>query len=1140
MIFRTLSMAGFKSFAEKTEIDIETGLTGIVGPNGCGKSNVVEAIRWVMGESNARQMRGSEMDDVIFAGTDKRPARSIAEISLSLDNQSRKAPAEFNQHDELHISRKIERGKGSQYQVNGKPARAKDVQLLFADTASGARSAGIVSQGRIGAIVGAKPEDRRSLIEEAANIKGLHQRKHEAELRLKNTEINLERIQDVITQLEEQRGQLAKQARQAARYASVADRIRKAEAQLFQARWQTIQNEKEQAVAALGDQEKKVADATQQSAKAATQQAQTAAELPLLRQKEAEAAAEMQRLRLAISEFDREADRIAAALLEIQNQLQQIDADTQRETHLFEDASNAITALDEEKRSLNTALSTTQPEYEQAIQALAELQKASEQADMLAADAASIKNNAEANIRQLETQMQVLTRRIEQAKNDFSEIDLDSLEQQATEASQALEAAQHNAKQAEKSRITAQDTLNLNSQNYEAIRDNTNQAESQKLRLSAEIDALAYLLAENLPDDGTPAADTLEVEEGYEAALSACLGSDIMYPFDAGSHGYWRRQFSAETAVSPPDFGTPLAHFIGKQNGLMHAISGVAVIADDAQALDAQKMLKPGQMLVNKAGHLYRWDGLVKLQAASAEAERIKQKQRLDLLQSEHVKAEEQYATLLEQHDTAKAQLAHSRTHLADTQNTFQQADQALREAERNNEKSKLAVEAGRNRINDILSVQRNAQHDLDQLQAQYDIQADIEKLAHEANEKAEQAQTAKTALNDANAHTAALAQQIQTANNRLQDIIRQEADWNKRLAQTDSRKNELEARRTLKQNEYVQLQSKPEQIEQDKQKALSLSEQSEYKHQTESDRLRQAENTLLEQDRESKQCAELLATCREELIRCEARSERAVSEEQNLSAHIAEKLQLTPDQLHTITGITTLDEGTTSLEKLEASLQRLLREREQIGPVNLRAEVEMQDLDRRMDEMKSECEDLNEAIAKLRTAISSLNREGRMRLLNSFAEVNGHFTHLFTQLFGGGHAELQLTESDDPLQAGLEIMASPPGKKLQSLSLLSGGEQALTALAIIFAVFLTNPAPICILDEVDAPLDDGNVERFCDLLAQIAQQTQTRFLVVTHHRMTMARMDRLFGVTMEHQGISRLVSVDLQTAEAMRERIFA
>ena len=275
-------------------------------------------------------------------------------------------------------------------------------------------------------------------------------------------------------------------------------------------------------------------------------------------------------------------------------------------------------------------------------------------------------------------------------------------------------------------------------------------------------------------------------------------------------------------------------------------------------------------------------------------------------------------------------------------------------------------------------------------------------------------------------------------------------------------------------------------------------------------------------------------------MIRCEARSERAVSEEQNLSAHIAEKLQLTPDQLHTITGITTTDESTTSLEKLEASLQRLLREREQIGPVNLRAEVEMQDLDRRMDEMKSECEDLNEAIAKLRTAISSLNREGRMRLLNSFAEVNGHFTHLFTQLFGGGHAELQLTESDDPLQAGLEIMASPPGKKLQSLSLLSGGEQALTALAIIFAVFLTNPAPICILDEVDAPLDDGNVERFCDLLAQIAQQTQTRFLVVTHHRMTMARMDRLFGVTMEHQGISRLVSVDLQTAEAMRERIFA
>lgn len=1140
MIFRTLSMAGFKSFAEKTEIDIESGLTGIVGPNGCGKSNVVEAIRWVMGESNARQMRGGEMDDVIFAGTDKRPARSIAEISLSLDNQNKKAPAEFNQHDELLITRKIERGKGSQYQVNGRPARAKDVQLLFADTASGARSAGIVSQGRIGAIVGAKPEDRRSLIEEAANIKGLHQRKHEAELRLKNTETNLERIQDVITQLEEQRGQLAKQARQAARYASVADRIRKAEAQLFQARWQHCQAEKKEATEQLTEQQKSVDETTKHAALTTAKQAETSASLPVLRQKEAEAAAEMQRLRLAISEFDREAERVANAITQIQNQLQQIDADAQREASLHEDASTAIAALEDEKRQLHTALADTEPQHQHAKQKLDELQHASQHADMIAAEANSLKNNAQTNKTQLETQIENLNRRISQADQDLAQIDLPALNAHAEQALTSVKDAQAQSEQTDAALKEAHDQLNAKNTANETLRDEVNQAESQRVRLTAEIDALAYLLAENQPDDAPPAADRLEVQEGYEAALSACLGSDLMYPFDAGSQGYWRQEYSPQNSLEAPSVGTPLAEFIRGQHGLGHAISGVAVLADDANAKTAQEHLKPGQMLVTKQGHLYRWDGLVRLQAASAEAERIKQKQRLVVLQTESKKAEAQFSSLKEQSDTATAQLSHARTMLSDSQKAFQEANTRLREAERNEEKAKLGAEAAANRIHDIKSLRDAAQQDVELLNTQYEASADIDALSQDADAKAEQARLAKTALNDANAEAAAIAQQMQTASSRLNEISRQEADWQKRLAQTDTRKTELEERRRAKQTEQTQLETRPADIEQDKQKALQLSEQAENAHTQESDTLRKAENILLEQDRESKDAAQKLAASREQLIRCEARAERAQAEDDNLRQQIAEKLQLKPEELPRITGTDSEDEMSGPLDRLESTLQRLLREREQIGPVNLRAEVEMQELDSRMKEMQRECDDLIEAIAKLRTAISSLNREGRMRLLNSFAEVNGHFTTLFTQLFGGGHAELQLTDSEDPLQAGLEIMASPPGKKLQSLSLLSGGEQALTALAIIFAVFLTNPAPICILDEVDAPLDDGNVERFCDLLVQIAQQTQTRFLVVTHHRMTMARMDRLFGVTMEHQGISRLVSVDLQTAEALRERMFA
>ena len=1140
MIFRTLSMAGFKSFAEKTEIDIENGLTGIVGPNGCGKSNVVEAIRWVMGESNARQMRGGEMDDVIFAGTDKRPARSIAEISLALDNQARKAPAEFNHQDELVITRKIERGKGSNYQVNGRPARAKDVQLLFADTATGARSAGIVSQGRIGAIVGAKPEDRRSLIEEAANIKGLHQRKHEAELRLKNTENNLERVQDLITQLEEQRGQLAKQARQAARYASVADRIRKAEAQLFFAKYHQAQTEEQTADEALKQQKTQVDEATRHAAQTAAKQAETAATLPELRQREAEAAAEMQRLKLAIAEYDREAERVTLSLNQIQNQLQQIEDDATREAGLHDDATTAIAQLDEEKRQLHSERASTQPAYEAAKSQLEQVQQASQQADMLAAEAQSLKNNAQTAKSQLEAQITQLTARIHKADTDLQQIDLPGLQKQAQDAQNTLSAAMDASTQAEQALIQAEALLHTKNEASESLREEVNAAESQAMRLTAEIDALAYLLAENQPDEGTPAADSISVTQGYEAALSACLGSDILLPFSGGTQGYWRDDYTPASAVPPPQTGTALSHFIHGSHGLEHAISGVGVVETDDIAAAAQDKLSAGQMLVTPQGHVYRWDGLVRLQPSSAEAERIKQKQRLSALNTENEAAQQHFNALKTQADEKTAERDDAKMRFDTAKQQHRNAETALREAERASEKAIMSAEAAANRAEDIENLRHTAQQDLQQSRAQFEASADIQSLTAEAEARAEAARTAKAALNDANAEIAQRAQQLQTASRRIEEIDRQQADWQKRLTQTDSRQEQLEQRRKTTLAEQAQLNIRPAEIERDKQQALVLSEQSEERHSAENDALRMAENLLLEQDRESKEAERQLGSYREQLIRCEARSERAQSQSDNLRSQIAEKLQTTADKLHELAQLPPEEILATPVDRLESTLHRLLREREQIGPVNLRAEVEMQELDHRMTEMKRESDDLTEAIAKLRSAISSLNREGRMRLLDSFSEVNRHFTTLFTQLFGGGHAELQLTDSEDPLEAGLEILASPPGKKLQSLSLLSGGEQALTALAIIFAVFLTNPAPICILDEVDAPLDDGNVERFCDLLRQIAQQTQTRFLVVTHHRMTMARMDRLFGVTMEHQGISRLVSVDLQTAETMRERMFA
>ena len=1138
MIFRSLSMTGFKSFAEKTEMDIETGLTGIVGPNGCGKSNVVEALRWVMGESNARQMRGGEMDDVIFNGTDRRPARSLAEISLMLDNPEKRAPAEFNQHDELTVTRKIERGKGSQYQVNGRPARARDVQLLFADTATGARSAGIVSQGRIGAIVGAKPEDRRSLIEEAANIKGLHQRKHEAELRLKNTELNLERVQDLIDQLTEQRNQLARQAKQAARYASVADRIRKAEAQLLQAKWQHAETEHVAAQDALSEQNRQVADATGHTAQLAAIQAETAAKLPQLRQSEAEAAAEVQRLRLAVADYDKEAERVRLTIAQIDARLRQIDEDAAREASLSEDAGTALASLSAETDALRADIDQTAPEHTQAQQALQQLTNASLEADRLSAELGARFRNAESTKTQLETQIGQLNQRIQDAETTLDEINLDQLADEIDTARALLDDATQTAQNADTALTAAIDAQQTANDEKDSQREALNNAESQVMRLTAEIDALAYILSESQPDEATPAADSLRVDDGYEAALSACLSADILLPFDAGTNGFWRQDLSADTQLSAPQTGTPLASFISGNDLLCRAISGVSVTESDEDALAAQHQLTAGQALVTPQGHLYRWDGLVRKHTASAEAERIRQKHRLAELSAEAEIARQTEEQLRAAFDAAAGTAAATAEDARTRQANSKQAEQILAERRRAHEKAVFAHESAERRHQDILSLSASARDDLQQAQASIAEIGDIATLEIEAEQAMGSAAEQKQKLTDALQTEAALAQKIQSANTRLLAIDAQRADWQTRQAQTDSRKAQLAERKAQARAEAEELTERPQQIEDEKLKTQELREQAETRHQAQSDNLRHAENTLLEQDRASKDAERELAACREQLIRCEARQERVDTQMAHLQQQIAEKLSCTPDQLADIAGQPKQDMP--SLEKLEMTVQRLLREREQIGPVNLRAEVEMAELDQRMTELQGECDDLHEAISKLRTAISSLNREGRMRLLDSFAEVNGHFTSLFTTLFGGGHAELRLTESDDPLQAGLEIMASPPGKKMQSLSLLSGGEQALTALAIIFAVFLTNPAPICILDEVDAPLDDTNVERFCDLLRQISRQTNTRFLVVTHHRMTMARMDRLFGVTMEQQGISRIVSVDLQTAEDMQDQLYA
>ena len=1139
MIFRTLKMTGFKSFADAAEVEIESGMTGIVGPNGCGKSNIVEGLRWVMGESNARQMRGAEMDDVIFSGTEQRPARNLAEITLHLDNSNRSAPSEFNDEEELEITRKIERGKGSSYFVNAKPARAKDVQLLFADSATGARSSGIVSQGRIGAIVGARPVDRRALLEEAANIRGLHARRHEAELRLRGAETNLERLDDVIAGLVEQRDSLRKQARQAARYRSVADRIRKAEAQLLMARWHAAEGACTEADTALKAAQAATADLTGAAAGYATVRTERAAALPALREAEVARAAEYQRLALTRDELDREEARIRDALERGTRQQEQMRDDITRETGLRSDADEAMARLAEEAAALQQQIDDAEPQRDEAAQQLAKVRAAAGDAEAQLADAAAQVRAAAATREALSRRIADLEARLAAASAALADISLQALETEAGKTQADLASASEAADTARRQLDTAESVFADAQQAAETALVVQRDATTATARIQAEIDALSYLLTG--PDDSadTPILDSLTVAGGMEKALTAYLAEELAAPAGSGETAYWRGGADAGR-LAPPDGSTPLADFVSGAPELITTLAGVGVVDSASEAQVMQPSLTPGQALTTREGGLWRWDGFVRRSAAQdSSAERIRQRQRLEGLQEDLVSATASESAQAEVTTLAEDSLRAAREALTAQRLATDGADATRATARQKEESARLRLDTARQRAIELDDSITTMRADLVTATAESAQLGDDAALAAAEAEARAQAEAARGLLAEAMQAESRLAETLRAARDRLESCRQETSQWQQRQAGAASRVEQMQARLAEAEAEQQRLAVMPEDITARRHEMGDRLDAAEAERQAAADALHLAETALAEAEAAQRQADAALAESRESLIRAEGTRERAEESRRVILGVISEKLGCTPDGLPELAEAEDAD-TLPPLDVLEERVQRLIRERDNIGPVNLRAETEMAEVAARIESMEAEAEDLVAAIEKLRAAIAKLNRQGREQLLGSFADVNAHFKDLFKILFGGGTAELQLTDSDDPLEAGLEILAQPPGKRLQSLSLLSGGEQALTALAIIFAVFLTNPAPICVLDEVDAPLDDTNVSRFCDLLREITNKTSTRFLVITHHRMTMARMDRLFGVTMEQRGISKLVSVDLQTAERIRDAAVA
>ncbi len=1144
MKFTRLRLSGFKSFVEPTELFLEPGLTAIVGPNGCGKSNLFDALRWVMGETRPTSLRGGEMDDVIFAGSAARPSRNTAEVTLLVDNADRSASAPYNEFDAIEVSRRIEREAGSVYRINGRDVRQRDVQLFFADASSGAASTAFVRQGQIGMLISQKPLARRAILEEAAGIAGLHQRRHEAELRLRAAEANMARVDDMIRELDGQLQNLKRQARAAARYRNISGLIRKAEALAFHLRWIQASAHAISAEDALNAATELVAECTQRSAESSTAQAHCASELPPLRQAEAEKGAALHRLVVEREALDAEEARARAEAQQLRQRMSQSEQDIARERILEADAEGASAKLSEEADAL-TALSTRADEDIQTAHArtietndtLAESERDTERLSSSLAEW-SAKRQSQTRAREVAAALfETSTQQLQEAQQRLDAAMASAAGAPDVRASEAdAEAAQALAISARNVLSERSDAAAAAGQAESGARVPLEAAEREYQRISAESKALADLLRPQGPDLWPPLIDSVHVEPGYEAALAVALGDDLQAPLDEASPHHWRDL--GELEPSPlPESAIPLSRFVRGPAALDRRLAFTGVVASDVGTA-LQSSLKPGQRLVTQRGDLWRWDGFsASADAPSAAAIRLSQRNHLKELEAEAVVARDARAAAFEIFSLARTASDSAREELRQAELDTRKAEQAALAAQ---EFAAKAARAAAERSSQLATLEAEIRRLTQARDAARDAEASAESALNELGDGAalqqafaearERGGLARATHAEALAALETLRREREARRHRQAAIAEELARWNSRRDAALQHILELNRRFEEMTQELSRLDAVPEALAARRGALLDTIGIAEAARNAAADARATAENNLSLADKAAKLADAALSAAREDRARQDALAQSAQERLQELKSRMRDELDASPEELPERAELRDGQE-LPNLEAAEKRVDKLKQEREQLGGVNLRAEEEASECSQRLEALSSDRADLDGAIQRLRRGIQSLNREGRDRLIESFAKVNENFQLLFTKLFEGGEAKLTFTESDDPLEAGLEIFARPPGKRLQSLSLLSGGEQALTALALIFAVFLVNPAPVCVLDEVDAPLDDANVERFCNLLDEMTRLTQTRFLVITHHALTMSRMHRLFGVTMAERGVSQLVSVSLAEA---------
>jgi chromosome segregation protein len=1137
MLFRKLKLAGFKSFVEPAELRIEPGLTGVVGPNGCGKSNLLEAIRWVMGENSPKSLRSGGMEDVIFAGTAQRPPRSFAEVVLDAVDAD---------GEELQVTRRIERGAGSAYRVNGRDVRAKDVALVFADAATGAHSPALVSQGKIAAVIAAKPAERRMMLEEAAGIAGLHVRRRDAEGKLRQTEANLARLEDLMAGLDSQISSLRRQAKQAERYKALSDQIRVAEARLLFARWRDaaaaadVAREQAKGANAKVDAAKLAADGAQKAQHALA--AKLAAARDVLADRRDDAGAHGHRMAALTSQLEAAEQRLA----DLDRQKAQLEADRGEADRMTTDAAGALKRLQAELEAGEKALAADETRRRDFAARAEDAERAARAAELALAKATADHAGVEAEWRVAEAEVSQAQSRLDRLAGEVlrQEDARAALTQQGDPAVAVAEAKQ--AAEAAASRLThLRADLEAMQARKETLAEKRDEISSALSGARAELAGVEREYNALVRDrearakqatnrHGLPAAlDRVKAERGYERALAAVLGRDAKAPLgspETPSEGRFWTGSDAPARVPgsladhvpscPPELAARLA--------LVHVVE-----SDDGRAL------KPGEWLVTRAGALRRWDGFIARGEGAAEAARLEAENRFADLEQELPALRAAAEQAQKAHDGVQAELGELQRTLVAAERAVTQASEAERQALRSLDQAEAARERMASRIEQIDAATKDLADQ--RAQAETELKAAEKKrtalpdpesgraLLGAAQARHEAARTAlQAALGALAAHDQALAVARERTGTQRADIKGWEmraGDAARRLADMERRFEEIAAERAI-------TAAKPEGL-------MREIEQGDAVRARLTDELAKAEATVSSVTEEAKaadkalaDANEALSSARENRAGAAARAENEEQRREEMARLSGERFQCPPPLLPArfeFDGEAVKDSAAESEE-----MDRLVASRERIGPVNLVAADELAKLEQEHGSSAAEQAELAEAVHRLRGSIGSLNREGRERLRAAFEAVDGHFRRLFTRLFEGGQAHLALVDSDDPLDAGLEIFAQPPGKRLQSLTLLSGGEQALTAIALIFALFLTNPAPICVLDEVDAPLDDANIDRFCDLLDAMVKETQTRYLIVTHNAVTMSRMHRLFGVTMVEKGISRLVSVDLGGAEEL------